>query len=158
VWSALCASAVAGLRSLLAGEEIEVDGQFVGPFQAAATGIRLPADTPIWVAANRPKGCEVAGRVGDLVLTSARPQASVGGRWGVALHGVSWLDGENLTSESVIASVGPAAAFMLHRGDSGPAAGTPEAAGFASAISNVPAQRRHIEIHRACSRSCARRG
>jgi 5,10-methylenetetrahydromethanopterin reductase len=147
-WSEV-ASFVNGLRKLLAGEEIELEGQTVGLFHAAATGMQSPANMPVWIAANGPKGCDVGQQIGDLVLTSARPVKPVSrAPWGVTLHGVVLEDNEDLTSESVIASAGPAAAFMLHRGAAGPAAGTPEAAAYAEQINRVPEHRRHIATHR----------
>jgi 5,10-methylenetetrahydromethanopterin reductase len=139
---------VHGLRTLLDGRELELDGQLVGLFHAAATGVRLPASMPVWVAANGPRGCAAAQSFADLVLTSARAARPVTCPWAVTMHGVVLEPGESLTSESVVDAVGPAAAFMLHRGASGPAAGTPEVRAYEEHIQQVPDQRRHIETHR----------
>jgi 5,10-methylenetetrahydromethanopterin reductase len=146
-WSEV-GSFVRSLRTLLAGDELELDGHPVGLFYAAASGVRLPASMPIWVAANGPRGCEAAQSFADLVLSSARAAKPVSCRWGVTMHGVVLEDGEDLTSESVVDAVGPAAAFMLHRGANGPATATPEADAFADYIQGVPERRRHIETHR----------
>jgi len=142
------AAYVEQMRQLLGGQEVELDGQLVGLFQSAATGLRLPVSVPIWVAANGPRGCATGERVGELVLTSVRERAPVGGRWGVTLHGVVLEGDETLEAPSVIEAAGPAAAFMLHRGQHGPAAGTAEAAAFADYVASVPPERRHIETHR----------
>jgi 5,10-methylenetetrahydromethanopterin reductase len=146
-WSEV-GSFVNGLRTLLSGQELELEGQPVGLFHSAATGVQLPAELPVWVAANGPRGCAAAQSFADLVLTSARPVKPVTGRWGVTLHGVVLQDGEELTSESVIDAAGPAAAFMLHRGAGGPAAGMQEVASFEEHMRQVPEPRRHIETRR----------
>jgi 5,10-methylenetetrahydromethanopterin reductase len=136
------------LRQLLAGEEIDLDGQPVGLFQSVFSGVQLPASMPVWVAANGPRGCAVAQNVADLVLTSARYVRPVTCRWAVTMHGVVLEHGEELTSESVIDSVGPAVAFMLHRGAAGLAAGTSEVAAFEEHVRRLPERRRHLETHR----------
>jgi 5,10-methylenetetrahydromethanopterin reductase len=146
-WSEV-ASFVQGLRTLLSGREFELDGHPVGLFHSPATGVRLPAFMPVWVAANGPRGCAAAQTFADLVITSARPVKPVSGRWGVTLHGVVLEDGEALTADSVVDAAGPAAAFMLHRGAGGPAAGMREVAAFEEHMRQVPEQRRHIEMHR----------
>jgi 5,10-methylenetetrahydromethanopterin reductase len=146
-WSEV-GSFVRGLRTLLDGHELEWDGQPVGLFQAAATGVQLPSSMPIWVAANGPRGCEAAQDFADVVLTSARATRPVSCRWAVTLHGVVLEPGEDLTSAAVVDAVGPAAAFMLHRGASGPAAGMAEVQAFEDYIQRLPERRRHIETHR----------
>jgi 5,10-methylenetetrahydromethanopterin reductase len=140
---------VSQLRALLGGDELDLDGQIVGLFHAASTGVRLPVHVPVWLAANGPRGCALGQQIAELVLTSARAAPPVSGcRWGVTLHGAVLEDGESLESETVLASAGPSAAFMLHRGEQGPLAGTDEARAFAEYIATVPPERRHIETHR----------
>ncbi len=130
---------VTALRTLLNGDELVLDDRVVGLFHSPPTGVTLPASMPVWVAANGPKGCAVADSIGDVVLTSARPVKPVKGHWAVTLHGVVLEQGEDLASESVLASAGPAAAFALHRASDE----------FSRAIAQFPENRRHIETHRA---------
>lgn len=47
---------VGQLRTLLAGGEIEIDGRKGSMLHVAESGISLPIDVPIWVAAHGPKG------------------------------------------------------------------------------------------------------
>src|SRR3954451_5691230 len=52
------------LRALLRGEKVEVEGSLVQMLHGAAFGGEFPITTPIIVAANGPKGTEVARELG----------------------------------------------------------------------------------------------
>lgn len=150
-WREVEAYAVA-LRTLLAGGEVEWEGGVTALRPGRLTGIELPAEVPIWIAAHGPKGYAVAGRVADGVITNP-------GHGGDTLptayeHVFAQLNatilgpGEDLGSERVVDAGGPPAALHLHLGEGGAAAGTAEAAEYARRIGAVEERVRHLEMHR----------
>jgi 5,10-methylenetetrahydromethanopterin reductase len=143
---------VRGLRGLLAGEEIEWDGEVVTLPYSRLSGITLPADVAIWVAAHGPRGRDVGRRVADGIVTNpghgSHNEVWSDGRVFVQVNGTVVDDGEPLDSERVIAAAGPAAALHLHLGDDGAFAGSEEVKGFHAALDAVDPRRRHIETHR----------
>lgn len=142
---------VNGLRTLLRGDEIEWDGAVIGLRHGPLTGIELPAEVPIWVAAHGPKGFGVARRAADGVVTNPT-HGSENAVWPhdrvfVQYNGTVLDDGEGLDSERVLRAAGPAAALHLHIGADGAAAGMAEVDGYARAIAAVDERRRHLEVH-----------
>ena len=141
-----------GLRGLLAGQEIEWDGEIVTLPYGRISGIELPADVRIWIAAHGPKGLGVAERVADGVVTNPG-HGTKNSVWShervyVQVNGTVLEDGEGLDSERVLEAAGPAAALHLHLGAEGAAAGMAELDGFHARIGEVDQRRRHIETHR----------
>lgn len=143
---------VNGLRTLLAGEELEWEGAVIRLVHGVRSGIRLPAEVPIWVAAHGPKGYAVAERVADGLVTNPM-HGSQNVVWPhrrvlVQFNGTVLEAGEALDSERVLQAAGPAAAFHLHIGEEGAAAGSREAAGYEEALQAIDERRRHLELHR----------
>jgi 5,10-methylenetetrahydromethanopterin reductase len=141
-----------GLRGLLAGEEIEWDGEIVTLPYGRISGIELPADVRIWIAAHGPKGLGVAERVADGVVTNPG-HGTKNSVWShqrvyVQVNGTVLEGSEGLDSERVLEAAGPAAALHLHLGAEGAAAGMVELDGFHARICEVDERRRHIETHR----------
>jgi 5,10-methylenetetrahydromethanopterin reductase len=143
---------VLGLRGLLAGEEIEWDGEIVTLPYGRLSGISLPADVAIWVAAHGPKGLDVGRRVADGIVTNpghgTHNQVWFGDRVFVQVNGTVLDEGEALDSDRVMEAAGPAAALHLHIGEQGAAAGSEEVGQFKAALDAVDPRRRHIETHR----------
>jgi 5,10-methylenetetrahydromethanopterin reductase len=141
-----------GLRGLLAGEEIEWDDEIVTLPYTRLSGISLPADVAIWVAAHGPKGLDVGRRLADGIVTNpghgAQNQVWFGDRVLVQVNGTILDDGESLDSPRVMQAAGPAAALHLHIGEQGAAAGSEEVVRFKAAMDRVDPRRRHIETHR----------
>jgi 5,10-methylenetetrahydromethanopterin reductase len=140
------------LRKLLAGGETEWDGEVVALPYGPRTGIALPAEVAIWVAAHGPKGFDVATRAGDGVVTNpghgSKNTVWPHARVLVQVNGTVLDVGESVGSERVVAAAGPGAALHLHLGDEGAAAGTAEVEGYRAQIAQVDERRRHIETHR----------
>lgn len=154
------------LRALLRGEAIDWDGGVVALRPGRLTGLAVPCEVPIWVAAHGPKGYAVGARVGDGILTNPGHGAGDGSgggdpdgagaadgdrpdveRW--AQFNATVLDeDEALDSDRVIDAGGPPAALHLHLGDGGAARGTPEAAAFAARLEAIDPRVRHLEMHR----------
>jgi 5,10-methylenetetrahydromethanopterin reductase len=143
---------VHALRQLLAGEETEWDGEVVALPYGRSVGISLPADVSIWVAAHGPKGFGVAERVADGVVTNpghgSRNAVWPHRRVFVQFNGTVLDAGERVDSERVLEAAGPGAAFHLHLGDEGAAAGSDEVMGYQARLAQVSERRRHIEMHR----------
>nr|WP_280421843.1 LLM class flavin-dependent oxidoreductase [Nocardia carnea] len=149
---------VGALRALLAGAEVEWEGRVVGLLHGAASGVRLPVDIPVWVAAEGPKGWATADRLGaGLITNPSHGHNAESGRIGIpevagpvlaSDHGTVLADGETVASPRVIAAAAPSAALSFHFGDQGPLAGTPELARHQAVIGEVDETRRHLALHR----------
>jgi 5,10-methylenetetrahydromethanopterin reductase len=144
---------VNALRALLRGEDIEWDGAMTGLRFGARSGIGLPVEIPIRMAAHGPKGYAAAGRSADGMVTNlAHHSANTGiedmGTVLVLYYGTVVEDGEALDSERVIDATGPCAAFQLHIGEQGLAGDTPQYAEYARRIEEFEPRVRHLETHR----------
>jgi 5,10-methylenetetrahydromethanopterin reductase len=151
-WSEVEAYAVA-LRTLLAGGETGWDGAIIGLKHGTLSGVRLPAEVTISVAAHGPRGYAAAERLGSGIVTNISHRGSHAGPPDMACAQVLYygtvLDpGESLASERVRSAAGPYAAFQLHIGDDGIARDAPELAAFSRAVAPIDPRRRHLEIHR----------
>lgn len=146
------------LRELLAGREVEWEGQVIGLLHGPASGVRIPVEVPVWVAAEGPKGWAVADRLGaGLITNPSHGHNADSDRVGVPQvtgpvlasdAGTVLDDGETVESPRVLAAAGPSAALSFHFGDQGPLADTPELAGHQAVIGKVGESRRHLEQHR----------
>jgi 5,10-methylenetetrahydromethanopterin reductase len=137
------------LRGLLRGERVEVDGAAVQMLHPPGFAPARPIDVPIVIAANGPKGLDIAHELGDGVMCVARPQP--GFRWCALLTFGTVLDhGEDAGSPRALAAVGPALAVVYHGiYESAGAAvdGFPGGAQWRTAIEAVPQQLRHLALH-----------
>jgi 5,10-methylenetetrahydromethanopterin reductase len=140
------------LRGLLAGGEVEWEGETITLPYPSLSGIALPAEVRMWVAAHGPKGVDVGRRLADGIVTNpghgSHNEVWADTRVYVQVNGTVLDDGETLDSPRVMAAAGPAAALHLHIGDEGAAAGTPEVRAFHAELDTVDPRRRHIETHR----------
>lgn len=139
------------LRTLLAGGEVEWDGVIVTLLHNPVTGIRLPIDVPVWIAADGPQGFDTATRLGAGVVTApihGPNPVPVTGLCGLTYAGTVLDEDESFDSPRVIEAAGPGAALALHLGANGPLAGMDEAIGYAEAIAAVDERHRHLERYR----------
>jgi 5,10-methylenetetrahydromethanopterin reductase len=140
---------VTALRGLLDGDAVEVDGALVQLCHPAGWIPDRPIATPVLVAANGPRGIEVARRAGAGVMAMGDPQA--GFDWSAFGSAGTVLEpGEDLTSPRVVDAVGAAVALVYHfTYEVAPAAvdSLPGGAEWRSAIEEVPAERRHLALH-----------
>lgn len=144
---------VNGLRTLLRGEDLEWEGATIGFRHGELSGVQIPIEVPIRVAAHGPKGYAVAERAADGMVTnlahhSANTGAASMDRALILYYGTVLDDGEALDSDRVVDATGPAAAFQLHIGAEGIVAASAEAAAFQDHISSFPGAVRHLEVHR----------
>ncbi|MFK0283208.1 LLM class flavin-dependent oxidoreductase [Streptomyces sp. NPDC090499] len=142
---------VTNLRTLLAGGRIELDGRAMSLLHTEESGISLPADIPIWVAAHGPKAFGVASRVADGVITNpthGNEKIPFEGTCGLSYYGTVLEPGETFDDPAVIERVGPTAALALHMGPYGPLAGSVEEKGYTARINDLPEAERPVATHR----------
>jgi 5,10-methylenetetrahydromethanopterin reductase len=137
------------LRALLRGEEPIVDGTPLRLLHPDGFAPARPLAVPILVAANGPRGLEVARAHGDGVLALADPPP--GFAWcAVARSGTLLEPGETLTSARVFDALAPAIALVYHATYESAGAAVDQLPGgraWREAIERVPAERRHLALH-----------
>src|SRR5262249_5282343 len=101
------------LRALLRGEDPIIDGAPLRMLHPDGFAPARPLATPILIAANGPRGLEVARSHGDGVLALAEPPA--GFAWcALARSGTVLEPGETLASARVFDALAPAIALAYH--------------------------------------------
>jgi 5,10-methylenetetrahydromethanopterin reductase len=140
---------VRALRALLRGEEPIVDGVPLRLLHADGFAPKRPIATPILLAANGPRGLEVARAHGDGVLALADPPA--GFAWcALARSGTVLESGETLASPRVFDALAPAIALAYHATYESAGAAVDQLPGgraWREAIERTPAARRHLVLH-----------
>jgi 5,10-methylenetetrahydromethanopterin reductase len=137
------------LRSLLAGEQVEVDGAPVAMIHPEGYAPARPITTPIVVAAAGPKGTLIAREIGDGIMCVVTPQPGFES-CALLTFGTVLDDGESPSDERVLAAAGPASAVAFHGiYESDPAAldGIPGGPAWRAAIEAVPERVRHLAVH-----------
>jgi 5,10-methylenetetrahydromethanopterin reductase len=147
-WRAV-AEYLRALRALLRGEEVEVEGARLRMLHAEGFAPPRPIETPLLVAANGPRGLEVARSLGDGVLALGPPPP--GFAWcALARSGTLLEPGETLESPRVFEALAPAIALVYHAAyESGGAAvdALPGGRAWREAIERVPPAARHLHLH-----------
>ena len=140
---------VRALRGLLDGDAVEVDGRLVQLRHPDGWIPDRPIATPVLVAANGPKGVEVAREAGAGIMAMGEPQG--GFAWSAFGSAGTVLEpGEDLTSPRVVDALGAAVALVYHfTYEVAPAAvdSLPGGAEWRRMIEAVPEERRHLELH-----------
>lgn len=140
---------VAQLKALVAGGAVVVDGAAVQMIAPEGLLPDRPIDVPIVVAANGPKGLEVARELGDGVMSILGGQPDFD--WCVLLAYGTVLDpGEPADSERALAAAGPGLSVVYHgmyESDPALVEGLPGGAAWRASIELVPAHSRHLAIH-----------
>jgi 5,10-methylenetetrahydromethanopterin reductase len=137
------------LRALLRGEQVEVDGSVVRMIPPDGFLPARPVDVPILVAANGPRGLQVAKELGDGVMTigSGQPEFD----WcAVLAFGTVLDDGEQPTSPRALEAAGPALTVVYHgMYEANPAAveGLPGGPEWRETLEKLPESVRHLTIH-----------
>ena len=137
------------LRALLRGEQVEVDGAIVQMLHGDGFAPKRPIATPIVVAANGPKGMEVARELGDGVMTVGGGEPSFD--WCSALlFGTVLDDGEDPGSDRALEAAGPALTVVYHamyEGDPASVDGLPGGPEWRARIEETPEAQRHLAVH-----------
>jgi 5,10-methylenetetrahydromethanopterin reductase len=142
-------SYVRGVQALLRGEEVTIDGATVAMIHGDGQAPARPIEVPWLIGAGGPKGLDAARQLGAGVFATA---PTPGFDWSAVLWFGTVLDeGESPADERVLEAAGPGAAVAYHalyeQGDAR-LAGLPGADAWVAAIDAVPAERRHLDVHR----------
>jgi 5,10-methylenetetrahydromethanopterin reductase len=145
--------AVAGhlraLRALLRGAEPVVEGTRLRMLHAQGFAPPRPIATPLLVAANGPRGIEVARELGDGVMALGDPPPDFA--WcALARSGTLLEPGETLASPRVFDALAPAIALVYHATYEGAGSAVdqlPSGRAWREAIERVPADERHLALH-----------
>jgi 5,10-methylenetetrahydromethanopterin reductase len=137
------------LRALLRGEQVEVDGSVVQLIMPDGFCPTPPIDVPLLVAANGPKGMQVAKELGDGIMTIGSGQPDFD--WCAVLAFGTVLDeNEPPSSARALAAAGPALTVVYHgMYEVNPAAvdsmpGGPE---WRTSLDCLPPDVRHLTVH-----------
>jgi 5,10-methylenetetrahydromethanopterin reductase len=140
---------VADLRALLRGETVPVEGTMLRMLHPRGFAPPRPLTTPILVAANGPKGLEVARKHGDGVMCVAAPQPGFA-RCAVFGFGTVLDPGETPASPRAFEALAPALAVIYHGSYEAGAErvdGLPGGRGWREEIEKLPREVRHLAIH-----------
>ena len=137
------------VRSLLEGGAVEIDGAHVAMIHAPGQAPARPIHVPWLIGAGGPKGLAAAEELDAGVFTT-QPTAGFG--WSALLaFGTVVDDGEDPDSARVLEAAGPGAAVAYHalyEQRSPVLRSLPGADAWIGAIEAVPAETRHLAIHR----------
>jgi 5,10-methylenetetrahydromethanopterin reductase len=133
---------VSTVQALLRGEQVDWDGATIQMMHPAGFAPPRPIVVPWVIAAEGPRGAEVAATLGDGIFS----MSSNGGQTPhVSLvYGTVVDEGESVSSPRVLAAAGPAAAVMLHGAYE---AGARLVEPWCEQIDRVPAPVRHLAVH-----------
>jgi 5,10-methylenetetrahydromethanopterin reductase len=140
---------IAQVKGLLEGETVIVDGAAVRMIPPEGYLPSRPISVPILVAANGPKGLEVARELGDGVMgiLGGNPDFA----WSALLAFGTVLDpGESPDSERALAAAGPGLTVVYHgmyEADPESVDGLPGGADWRAELERVPEHSRHLAIH-----------
>jgi 5,10-methylenetetrahydromethanopterin reductase len=140
---------VRALRGLLRGEEVEWDGAVLRMSHPDGFGAARPVDVPILIAAEGPRGMEVARELGDGIFSATG--AKEGFPWCAVLQfGTVLTEGEDYDSPRVIEAAGPATAAAYHgfyEWSPDGVEGLPGGEEWRQRIEAVPERTRHLALH-----------
>jgi 5,10-methylenetetrahydromethanopterin reductase len=133
---------VSTVQTLLRGEQVDWDGATIQMMHPAGFAPPRPIVVPWVIAAEGPRGAEVAARLGDGIFSLSSkngqtPHVSL-------VYGTVLDEGEPVSSPRVVAAAGPAAAVMLHGAYE---VGARLVEPWCEQIDSVPASVRHLAIH-----------
>lgn len=137
------------LQALLRGDKVEVEGKLVQMLHAPEFAPQRPISVPIVVAANGPKGLDVAQALGDGVMTVATGQAEFD--WCATLaFGTVLDDDEEPSSPRAMAAAGPGLTVVYHamyEGDPASVEGLPGGIDWRKRLEEIPEDERHLAVH-----------
>lgn len=137
------------LRSLLRGDQVEVEGRLVQMRHGPDVVPARPLVIPVIVAAGGPRGARVARRAADGIFTSTDPEP--GFAWSALLaQGTVLAADEDHSSERILETAGPAAAVNYHamyERDEAELDSLPNARRWIAAAEEIPSPQRHLHVH-----------
>jgi 5,10-methylenetetrahydromethanopterin reductase len=133
---------VSTVQALLRGEQVDWEGAAIRMMHPAGFAPPRPIAVPWIIAAEGPRGAEIAARLGDGIFSMTStdglsPHVSL-------VYGTVMDEGESLSSPRVLAAAGPAAAVVLHGAYE---AGARLVEPWCEQMDRVPAPVRHLAVH-----------
>jgi len=143
------------IKALLAGEEVVIDGGVERMLHPPGFAPPRPIRTPFLVAANGPKGIDVARRLGDGLIYGGDPASSPKGFSVLQMGGGGFLleDGERPTSARMIETIKPWFGLGYHLAYDGYHGGgiavkdLPYGDDWLRAVEALPPESRHLHVH-----------
>jgi 5,10-methylenetetrahydromethanopterin reductase len=141
------------LRGLLGGEEVEIDGAITRMIHPPGYAPERPIDVPLLIAANGPKGVQVARECADgLIFGGPLDAVPRGFEWlELALAGIPLEAGESATSPRIIEAARVWFTLQYHLAYDGFSPETvrtlPHGDDWLRMIERFPEATRHLRIH-----------
>ena len=143
------AAYVRAVRTLLAGESVEVDGARVAMLHGTRQAPARPIEPPFLLGASGPKGEATARALGTGVISSTPVAGFADSVW--LTMGTVLADGEDADSVRVLGAAGPGAAMAYHSGYQRRRPGfdaLPGSATWRESVEAVDPSVRHLDLHR----------
>ena len=142
-------------KALLAGEEVEIDGGMSQMLHPPGFGPARPISIPFWVAANGPKGIEVARELGDGLIYAGDPSTPPSGFSLLMMHanGMVLAQGETASSPRIIEGARIAFPMQYHQayegffGSTAKVEDLPYGDDWLATLERVPENLRHLAVH-----------
>jgi len=141
------------LRGLLAGEEVEIDGAITQMIHPPGYAPTRPIDVPLVVAANGPKGVQVARDLADGLIYGGPEEAIPKGfeRLELALPGIPLEEGEAASSPRLIEAARVWFTLQYHLAYDGFSSTALQSLthgdDWLAMIERFPAATRHLKVH-----------
>ncbi|SDZ33894.1 5,10-methylenetetrahydromethanopterin reductase [Amycolatopsis xylanica] len=139
------------VRSLLAGEVVEIDGKHCQMRQLPGFGPARPVDVPVWLAASGPRATAAAI---DLDVPGVLATSVPGRAWpehALLRFGTVLRPGEDHTTPRVIDAAGPGWASIIHAAWEGTPTAVDDLPGGerwrADIEASRPERERHLDVH-----------
>ena len=114
-------------------------------------GAARPADVPIFIGADGPKGTAVAEAIGDGIFAAGMPNAAANGWHALVQFGTVIADGEDVRSDRVVDATGHAVATVFHslfeRSGAAAVASIPGGERWLERMADVDPATRHLVTH-----------
>ncbi len=144
---------IAQLRGLLNGEEVEIDGAVTQMIHPPGFAPERPIDVPLLVAANGPKGIQIARDCADGLIYGGPDEAAPRGfNWlELALAGIPLEEGESPSSPRIIEAARVWFTLQYHLAYDGFSPNgvqdLPHGADWLQTIERFPEATRHLRVH-----------
>lgn len=152
---AFVAQFIKDVKALLAGEDVVIDGAVTRMLHPPGFAPPRPLRIPFLVAANGPKGIDIARACGDGLIYAGTPERAPQGFKVLQMGagGILLDEDESPLSPRVIAAAKPSFAVQYHLAYEGffsphlPIEQLPHGDEWLRSISAVPAEIRHLHVH-----------
>jgi 5,10-methylenetetrahydromethanopterin reductase len=138
------------VRGLLRGEAVDIDGGLAQIIASEGWLPDRPIDVPLLLAAQGPKGRQLAQEIADGLIALGAPAKGFGTCL-VSINGTVLDDGEDMTSPRARTAIAPLVALAYHfRYTHNPESvkELPNGAAWLASVEQVPEQLRHLSVHR----------